>query len=86
MEAVANPSRTKDLYFVADGTGGHAFAETLDDHNSNVARWRRIEAEREKALAAEKAAAEAAAANQPRPKPAENSAKAIELTLLQAMP
>jgi UPF0755 protein len=56
MEAVANPSRTKDLYFVADGTGGHAFAETLDDHNSNVARWRRLEAEREKALAAEKAA------------------------------
>ena len=56
MEAVANPSRTKDLYFVADGSGGHAFAETLDDHNSNVARWRRLEAEREKALAAEKAA------------------------------
>ena len=40
MEAVANPSRTKDLYFVADGTGGHAFAETLDQHNRNVARWR----------------------------------------------
>jgi UPF0755 protein len=56
MEAVANPSRTKDLYFVADGTGGHAFAQTLDDHNSNVARWRRIEAEREKAAEAEAAA------------------------------
>ncbi|WP_394689980.1 endolytic transglycosylase MltG [Hoeflea sp.] len=55
MEAVANPSRTKDLYFVADGTGGHAFAETLDDHNSNVARWRRIEAERRKAVEAEAA-------------------------------
>ena len=53
MEAVANPSRTKDLYFVADGTGGHAFAETLKDHNSNVARWRRLEAERQKAIAAE---------------------------------
>lgn len=62
MEAVANPSRTKDLYFVADGTGGHAFAETLDDHNTNVARWRRLESEREKALAAEKAAAAEAAA------------------------
>lgn len=57
MEAVANPSRTKDLYFVADGTGGHAFAETLDEHNTNVARWRRLESEREKADAA-KAAAE----------------------------
>jgi UPF0755 protein len=44
MEAVANPSQTKDLYFVADGTGGHAFAETLEQHNRNVARWRQLEA------------------------------------------
>jgi UPF0755 protein len=43
LEAVANPSRTKDLYFVADGSGGHAFAETLDQHNRNVSRWRQIE-------------------------------------------
>ncbi|WP_150287102.1 endolytic transglycosylase MltG [Rhabdaerophilum calidifontis] len=46
IEATANPSRTKDLYFVADGTGGHAFAETLEQHNRNVARWRQIEASR----------------------------------------
>lgn len=46
LEAVANPWRTKDLYFVADGTGGHAFAATLEDHNANVRRWRKIEAER----------------------------------------
>ncbi|MHA1189693.1 MAG: endolytic transglycosylase MltG [Alphaproteobacteria bacterium] len=46
LEAVANPSRTNDLYFVADGSGGHAFAETLDEHNRNVARWRSIEAAR----------------------------------------
>ncbi len=46
MEAVANPSRTRDLFFVADGTGGHAFAETLEQHNRNVARWRQIEAAR----------------------------------------
>lgn len=43
MEAVSNPSRTRDLFFVADGTGGHAFAETLEQHNRNVARWRQIE-------------------------------------------
>jgi UPF0755 protein len=43
MEAVANPSRTKELYFVADGSGGHAFAETLDQHAKNVQRWRQIE-------------------------------------------
>ncbi|MCX7325351.1 MAG: endolytic transglycosylase MltG [Hyphomicrobiales bacterium] len=49
MEAVANPSRTKDLFFVADGTGGHAFAETLEQHNRNVARWRQIEASRREA-------------------------------------
>jgi UPF0755 protein len=43
LEAVANPSRTSDLYFVADGTGGHVFAETLAQHSANVARWRQIE-------------------------------------------
>ena len=46
MEAVANPSRTKDLYFVADGTGGHVFAETYEQHQRNVARWRQVERER----------------------------------------
>jgi len=56
LEAVANPSRTDDLFFVADGTGGHAFAETYDEHNRNVARWREIEAERAAEAEAEAAA------------------------------
>jgi UPF0755 protein len=46
LEAVANPSRTKDVYFVADGSGGHVFAETLEQHQRNVTRWRQVEAAR----------------------------------------
>ena len=45
IEAAANPARTKELYFVADGTGGHAFAESYDQHMKNVARLRAIEHE-----------------------------------------
>jgi UPF0755 protein len=44
--AAVNPDVTDYIFFVADGTGGHAFARTLDEHNENVARWRAIEAER----------------------------------------
>ncbi len=46
LEAVANPWETDDLYFVADGTGGHVFAATLEEHNANVRRWRKLEAAR----------------------------------------
>ena len=43
LEAVLNPPVTEDLFFVADGSGGHAFARTFDEHLLNVARWREIE-------------------------------------------
>lgn len=46
IRAVLNPPDTDYLFFVADGTGGHAFSETYAEHNRNVARWRRIERER----------------------------------------
>lgn len=46
IEAALNPDTSDFIFFVADGTGGHAFAVTLDEHNRNVARWREIEAER----------------------------------------
>lgn len=39
IAAVLNPAKTNALYMVADGTGGHAFANTLEEHNSNVAKW-----------------------------------------------
>jgi UPF0755 protein len=43
LAAVLDPPDTKDVYFVADGTGGHAFAATYEEHQKNVAHWRQIE-------------------------------------------
>jgi len=46
IEAALNPDSTEYIFFVADGTGGHAFSKTLKEHNANVAKWRVIEAQR----------------------------------------
>lgn len=43
LEAVANPPKTDALYFVADGTGGHVFSKTLEEHNANVRKWRALQ-------------------------------------------
>jgi UPF0755 protein len=47
LEAAVAPAVTDYVFFVADGSGGHVFAETLEEHNRNVARWREIEAQRQ---------------------------------------
>ena len=46
IEAVLHPAETQAIYMVADGSGGHAFATMLDEHNANVARWFALRRER----------------------------------------
>lgn len=48
IEAVIDPEHHDFIYFVADGTGGHIFAATLEEHNRNVANWRKIRRDKEK--------------------------------------
>ena len=52
IEAVLNPAATEDLYFVADGSGGHAFAASIRDHQNNVKRWRQLERDTKAKVAA----------------------------------
>ena len=61
LEAAANPARTRELYFVADGTGGHAFAETYEQHQKNVARLRAMEADQKDQILKDQAPADAQA-------------------------
>ncbi len=56
IEAAANPARTRELYFVADGTGGHTFSESYDQHQKSVTKLRGIEKEAAEAAAAAGAA------------------------------
>ena len=49
LQAVLNPIASDDLYFVADGSGGHAFAATLEEHNRNVAHWRQVQKQKNSA-------------------------------------
>jgi len=47
LQASAKPMKTREVFFVADGSGGHVFAETYEQHQRNVAKWRQIERSRE---------------------------------------
>ncbi len=62
IAAVLNPADSKALYFVADGTGGQVFAETLEEHRRNVRRWRAVERSLEEEASAETLSEEAEAA------------------------
>jgi UPF0755 protein len=46
IEAVLDPAKSRALYFVADGKGGHVFADTLEQHNANVQKWYKLRRER----------------------------------------
>ncbi len=80
IEAAAHPEATDFLYFVADGSGGHAFSRTLEEHNANVAAWRRVQAEQLAAERAEEAAAAAAATPAPATPAPDTAAESVEGT------
>jgi len=76
LEAAANPARTRELFFVADGTGGHVFAETFEQHQRNVSRLRVIEAGERSSAASAYQTDEPSRAVTPSPaRPKRNTAK-----------
>jgi len=80
IEAVLKPAETLALYFVADGTGGHAFAKTLAEHNRNVAKWRKIQKRMRAEQAEEEARQAQEEADQPSAETAAVAAMADEAT------
>jgi peptidoglycan lytic transglycosylase G len=72
LEAVANPARTRELYFVADGTGGHAFSESYAEHQKNVARLRALQRDHKNTARADAAKTAAPPATPTAQKPIED--------------
>ena len=75
LEAAAKPARTKELYFVADGSGGHVFSDTYDQHQKNVARLRAIEQQQRESSATEVVLPAATDAARSPAKPAANGTR-----------
>jgi UPF0755 protein len=73
LEAAANPARTRELYFVADGTGGHVFAESYEQHQKNVAKLRVIETDQKDQAPPDAASPQAPPPAGPRHQPAHRS-------------
>jgi UPF0755 protein len=73
LEATLNPAKTNDMYFVANGQGGHVFTQNLKDHNAAVATWRKVEQD----IRAKQAAAAAAGTAKAAPKTPVSSAAAV---------
>ena len=65
LEAAANPARTKEIFFVADGTGGHVFSDNYEQHRKNVAKLRAIERGDAQPAAPETPAAQSGQGSQP---------------------
>ena len=90
IEATLDPPTTTDLYFVADGTGGHRFSDTLKEHNAAVSTWRKVERERKKEVSAasspEPATAEAIPVINAAPKAKAPAGAAIPLPVRKSAP
>ncbi|MBL8565528.1 MAG: endolytic transglycosylase MltG [Hyphomicrobiaceae bacterium] len=79
IEATLDPAETQDLYFVADGSGGHAFSETLKEHNAAVSNWRKVEKQaRDEAASQPSSAPSSAPLPQAAPATAPTTPSAVE--------
>ena len=79
IEATLNPAKTNDLFFVADGTGGHTFTTNLKDHNTAVANWRRVEREQRELKAQRPAGPQGKGAEPPKAEPPAEEAPAVPI-------